>query len=103
MSARIDTNPCPVPAWLPGGHAQTLYGALCAQHPTLHFVRERVDTPDGDFIDLDWCAPRLNPNRHPAGQASPHVSGLVGTAARPGPVPRPRGQQPEPVHAGHRP
>lgn len=82
MSARIDTNPCPVPAWLPGGHAQTLYGALCAQHPTLHFVRERVDTPDGDFIDLDWCAPRLNPNRHPDGQASPHVSGLVGTAAR---------------------
>ncbi|MDY0309522.1 MAG: alpha/beta fold hydrolase [Castellaniella sp.] len=82
MTARIDTSPCPVPAWLPGGHAQTLYGAFCAQHPALHFVRERVDTPDGDFIDLDWCAPHLNPNQHSNGQASPHLSSLVGTAAR---------------------
>lgn len=82
MTARIDTSPCPVPAWLPGGHAQTLYGAFCAQHPALHFVRERVDTPDGDFVDLDWCGPRLNPNQRTDGQASPHESGLVGTAAR---------------------
>ncbi len=82
MTARIDTGVCPVPAWLPGGHAQTLYGAFCAQHPALHFVRERVDTPDGDFIDLDWCGPGLNPNQRPGGQASPHESGLVGTAAR---------------------
>ncbi len=82
MTARIDTSPCPVPVWLPGGHAQTLYGAFCAQHPTLHFVRERVDTPDGDFIDLDWCGPGLNPNQRADGLASPHEPGLVGTAAR---------------------
>lgn len=81
MSARIDAGPYPVPAWLPGGHVQTLYGAFCAQHPTLHFVRERVDTPDGDFVDLDWCGPGLNPNQRPDGQASPHESSLVGTAA----------------------
>ena len=41
------------PWWLPGGHAQTIWplarsGALPAYH------RERLDTPDGDFIDLDW-------------------------------------------------
>ncbi len=81
-SAHVDTSHCPVPVWLPGGHAQTLYGAFCAQHPAIWFVRERVDTPDGDFVDLDWCGPGLNPNEQPDGQPTPHESGLVGTAAR---------------------
>ncbi|WP_323016701.1 YheT family hydrolase [Castellaniella sp.] len=80
-SARLDTSRCPVPAWLPGGHGQTLYGAFCAQHPSIHFIRERVDTPDGDFVDLDWCGPGLDPHTRPDGQATPHESGLVGTAA----------------------
>lgn len=82
MSARIDTSQCPVPAWLPGGHVQTVYGAFCAQHPSLRFVRERVETPDGDFVDLDWCSPDLNPNQLPNGRRTPHESSLVGTAAR---------------------
>jgi predicted alpha/beta-fold hydrolase len=44
------------PAWLPGGHAQTIWSALYArrrqgiQRP-LH--RERWRTPDGDFVDVD--------------------------------------------------
>lgn len=59
MGARIDTTPCESPAWLPGGHAQTLYGALFAPANRLRFVRERVKTPDGDFLDLDWSAPGL--------------------------------------------
>ncbi len=42
------------PAWLPGGHLQTLYAALLAPRPCVAFFRERWDTPDGDFIDLDW-------------------------------------------------
>ena len=42
------------PVWLPGGHLQTLYPALCAPRPKVHYRRERWDTPDGDFIDLDW-------------------------------------------------
>jgi len=54
--ADVDTSPCPAPRWLAGGHAQTLYGALCAPRPHVAFVRERVDTPDGDFIDVDWSA-----------------------------------------------
>jgi len=57
MHARIDPSACPVPRWLAGGHVQTLYSALLAQHPRIAFVRERVDTPDGDFIDVDWTAP----------------------------------------------
>jgi uncharacterized protein len=42
------------PAWLPGGHLQTLYAALLAPRPRVRYVRERWDTPDGDFIELDW-------------------------------------------------
>jgi uncharacterized protein len=45
--------PYRAPAWLPGGHAQTLYPLLIK--PSLPaYRRERWDTPDGDFIDLDW-------------------------------------------------
>lgn len=47
------------PRWLPGGHAQTIWPALFSrQHdgapPT--WTRERWDTPDGDFIDVDFLA-----------------------------------------------
>jgi len=42
------------PWWLPGGHAQTVYAALAAPRPRVAYRRERWDTPDGDFIDLDW-------------------------------------------------
>ncbi|UOD51339.1 YheT family hydrolase [Orrella daihaiensis] len=59
MTAQIDTSPCPAPAWLPGGHLQTLYGALVAPANRLRFVRERVRSADGDFLDFDWSAPGL--------------------------------------------
>jgi hypothetical protein len=48
--------PFHAPAWLPGGHAQTLYAALFAPRPRVAYRRERWETPDGDFIDLDWLA-----------------------------------------------
>ena len=41
------------PGWLPGGHAQTIYPVLL-RRPQVAFRRERIDTPDGDFIDFDW-------------------------------------------------
>ena len=42
------------PAWLPGGHLQTLYAALLAPSARIALFRERWETPDGDFIELDW-------------------------------------------------
>lgn len=42
------------PAWLPGGHAQTIYPALCLGGTPPAYQRERWETPDGDFIELDW-------------------------------------------------
>jgi predicted alpha/beta-fold hydrolase len=47
------------PRWLPGGHAQTIWPALFGrQHdgPLPSWARERWDTPDGDFIDVDFLA-----------------------------------------------
>lgn len=43
------------PWWLPGGHAQTIV-PLTRKGPLPRYRRERIDTPDGDFIDLDWLA-----------------------------------------------
>ena len=56
-AARFDSTPCPVPSWLPGGDAQTVYAALFAQYHRIAFVRDRVETPDTDFVDFDWTGP----------------------------------------------
>lgn len=42
------------PWWLPGGHLQTIAAAL-GPAPRIDWRRERWETPDGDFIDLDWA------------------------------------------------
>ena len=51
------------PWWLPGGHAQTIWPALFSKPhdgPPLRFQRQRWDTPDGDFIDVDFLDDALN-------------------------------------------
>ena len=42
------------PWWLPGGHLQTIIGAL-SPAPRVAFSRETWETPDGDFIEIDWA------------------------------------------------
>jgi uncharacterized protein len=63
--------------WLPGPHAQTIAGRLLRRPRLPAFRRERVDTPDGDFVDLDFA---------PGGRAdAPLVlvlHGLEGSARR---------------------
>ena len=47
------------PAWLPGGNLQTLWPALYGQRvfgPHPQYRRERWDTPDADFVDVDFLA-----------------------------------------------
>ena len=46
------------PRWLPGGNLQTIWAARLArklQGPAPVFRRERWDSPDGDFIDVDFA------------------------------------------------
>ncbi len=42
------------PVWLPGGHAQTIYPFFALRGSPMAYQRERWETPDADFIDLDW-------------------------------------------------
>ena len=42
------------PRWLPGGNLQTIYPALFIAKPKVSFRRERWETPDQDFIDVDF-------------------------------------------------
>jgi len=51
------TPPYRAPWWLPGAHAQTIVPARLLQVPAAPTRRERWDTPDGDFIDVDFCVP----------------------------------------------
>jgi predicted alpha/beta-fold hydrolase len=43
------------PRWIHGGHAQTIGGRLLRGTAGVHFRRERLDTPDGDFLDLEYA------------------------------------------------
>jgi len=37
------------------GHVQTIYPTLFRKVDGVAYERERIDTPDGDFLDLDWA------------------------------------------------
>ncbi len=69
--SRPDPAPAPPPArppapfaatpfrpawWLPGAHAQTIAGKYLRPRTGVHYRRERMETPDGDFLDLDWAS-----------------------------------------------
>ena len=57
MHAHVDVvaRPYAAPAWLPGGHAQTIWPAFL-KRPAVALRRERVEIGDGDFWDFDWLA-----------------------------------------------
>lgn len=42
------------PRWLPGGNLQTIYPSTFIAKPPVRFRRERWNTPDDDFIDVDF-------------------------------------------------
>jgi uncharacterized protein len=74
------------PWWATNGHVQTIWGPLFRSDP-LPLRRDRLPTPDGDFVDLDWLdgdrladdAPRLLVLHGLEGSSRSHyVSGLLG-------------------------
>jgi uncharacterized protein len=70
------------PWWCANGHLQTVWGPLLRRGPR-PLRRERVETPDGDFVDLDWLdgparAPLLLVLHGLEGSARSHyVAGLL--------------------------
>lgn len=42
------------PWWLRNAHLQTLWPSLMRRAPRPTLRRERLELPDGDFLDLDW-------------------------------------------------
>jgi len=42
------------PAYFANGHIQTIYPALFRKIKNDFYMRERIQTPDDDFLDLDW-------------------------------------------------
>lgn len=49
-----EPGPYRAPWWLPGGDLQTIYGALLGGNRAPALRRERWETPDGDFVEVDW-------------------------------------------------
>lgn len=42
------------PSWLKNKHLQTILGSIYYPLPKVDYRRERLSTPDDDFIDVDW-------------------------------------------------
>jgi len=53
---------------LPEAHSQTIWAAFFAHHHRISFVRDRVETQDNDFIDMDWTGPGLFPHKSADGK-----------------------------------
>lgn len=77
--------------WLPGAHAQTMWGKLFRRLPPQPTQRVRLNTPDGDFVDLHRLpstqrdAPRLLILHGLEGTVRSHYAqGLLAEAARRG-------------------
>ena len=86
--------------WVPGAHAQTLYGKLVRQPrqarltrlaaPDRHRELERWDTPDGDFVDVVRLSPASPAPRFlllhglEGGERSHYVQGMFAESRRRG-------------------
>lgn len=57
MLPPVETNTFQPAWWLPGPHLQTLGGKLLRTSRARRWTRRRVETTDGDFLDLDVVGP----------------------------------------------
>jgi predicted alpha/beta-fold hydrolase len=43
-----------VPLLYLNGHFETILPSIWRKIEGVHYEREKIDTPDGDFLNLDW-------------------------------------------------
>jgi len=72
------------PRLLSGGHLQTLFATLARRVDFAYDRRERIATPDDDFLDLDWAYARVHgePERRRSDRVAVLTHGLEGSADR---------------------
>lgn len=75
------------PWWLRNPHLQTLWPYLLRRAPRTGFFRERLELPDGDYVDLDWArrdGPFLVLILHglEGSSRSPYAAGLLRALSR---------------------
>ena len=72
--------------WLPGPHLQTVWPALVRRIRPVALTRERVELPDGDFVDIDWVGTSgpvvVILHGLQGSSRSAHVQGLLGAIRR---------------------
>jgi predicted alpha/beta-fold hydrolase len=57
---RVRSDFIPAP-WLTNPHLQTLWPTIFRRPGTLQYLNERLELPDGDFVDLCWTPGRQGP------------------------------------------
>lgn len=54
LNIQSNLIPFQSPLWLRNAHLQTIFSVFLGDEPHVSLRRERLDTPDGDFLDIDW-------------------------------------------------
>ena len=67
-------------ALLANGHLQTITASTMRRVPEVSYQRERLELPDGDFVDLDWALAQAS---QPATRLGIISHGLEGDSNRP--------------------
>ena len=70
------------PRWLSGAQIQTIFAAKVCKKPSVKYRRERWETWDDDFIDVDWAADDAYALGHSSAPASCKLALYAGIASR---------------------
>lgn len=78
--------------WCRGAHLQTIWPTCFRRSPRIPLTRERLELPDGDFLDIDWARAECSPERATAlvmhglagSSRSHYASGLLAAFDREG-------------------
>jgi len=86
----VDRSSYTPPPGFGNGHLQTIFPVLTRKVALITTVRERIETPDGDFLDLDWdtsnASSRLLIMTHglEGSSTNPYVQAMAAAASRNG-------------------